>query len=338
MSDPLPIGKLKRDFLSYLLKRYGCMDKSVVVGPGIGEDAAAIDLGDRYLIAKTDPITFVAEDIGIYAIDINANDIATMGARPRWFLATILLPEGRTTKDKTEEIFSQVSEACRRLDISLCGGHTEVTHGIDHPIIVGQMLGEVAKERLLTTSGARIGDDILLTKGLAIEATSIIAREKREELKKIFSEEFIRRCLDFIHDPGISVVPEALAAALIEGVHSMHDPTEGGLSSGLYEISEAAHVGMEIYADKISIFPESEGLCRELGIDILGVIASGALIITCDPGSTGKVMDAISSRGIGVSRIGKILEPERGLKMISGGRVEELPDFESDEIIKVFLS
>lgn len=337
MSGLLPIGKLKRDFLGYLLKRYAHTDKSVAVGPGIGEDAAALDIGDKYLIAKTDPITFVAEDIGIYAIDINANDIATMGVRPRWFLATILLPEGKTTSNLVEDIFSQISEACKRLDISLCGGHTEVTHGIDHPIIVGQMLGEVAKERLLTTSGAKAGDDILLTKGLAIEATSIIARERRKYLEDKYSEAFIGRCLDFIHDPGISVVPEALAAASIIGVHSMHDPTEGGLSSGLYEISVAANVGIEIYSGKINIFPESERLCREFSIDILGVIASGALIITCGPKSTKKVIDAIAAKGIKVSKIGKIVEPEKGLKIIKKGVTEDLPDFERDEIIKAFL-
>lgn len=336
MSDLLPIGKLKRDFLGYLLKRYAHTDKSVAVGPGIGEDAAALDIGDKYLIAKTDPITFVAEDIGIYAIDINANDIATMGARPRWFLAAILLPEGKTTKNLVENIFSQISEACKRLDISLCGGHTEVTYGIDRPIIVGQMLGEVAKDRLLTTSGAKVGDDILLTKGLAIEATSIIARERKKYLEDRYSKAFIKRCLDFIHDPGISVVNEALAAASISGVHSMHDPTEGGLSSGLYEISSAARVGIEIHADKVYIFPESERLCKEFSIDILGVIASGTLIITCDPKSTNKVIDAISAKGIMVSKIGKVAKPEKGLKIITEGIVKDLPDFEKDEIIKVF--
>lgn len=336
MPEILPTGKLKRDFLGYLLKRYAHTDKSVAVGPGIGEDAAALDLGDKYLIAKTDPITFIAEDIGIYAIDINANDIATMGARPKWFLATILLPEGKTTKNLVENIFSQISEACKRLDISLCGGHTEVTYGIDRPIIVGQMLGEVAKDRLLTTSGAKVGDDILLTKGLAIEATSIIARERRKNLEDKYPQAFIRKCLDFIHDPGISVVPEALAAASISGVHSMHDPTEGGLSSGLYEISSAARVGIEIHADKVYIFPESERLCKEFSIDILGVIASGALIITCDPKSTEKVMYMIAAKGIRVSKIGKAVEPKKGLKIVKKGVPEDLPDFERDEILKAF--
>ena len=184
----LPVGKLPADILGRLLKLYSSTRHGVVVGPSIGEDAAAIDRGDSYLLLKTDPITFVAEDIGTYTLFINANDIATMGGVPKWFLATILLPEKQTTEDLVELIFHQLSSACKKIDVSFCGGHTEITVGINRPIVIGMMIGEVEKNNLLTTKGARAGDDIILTKAIAIEGTSIIAREKGDALIGVFGE------------------------------------------------------------------------------------------------------------------------------------------------------
>src|SRR5512134_389248 len=179
---PLPPGKLPVEILDRLIRAYTSSIHGVAVGASIGEDAAAIDIGEKYLLAKTDPITFVAEDIGTYAIHVNANDIAAMGGKPLWFLATVLLPEKGTTPELVETIFRQLAAACGKIDVAFCGGHTEVTVGIDRPIVIGTMLGEVEKDRLVTTAGARAGDDILLTKAIAIEGASILAREKGREL------------------------------------------------------------------------------------------------------------------------------------------------------------
>ncbi len=160
----LPVGKLPSDILARMLKTYTSLGDRVKVGPSVGEDAAAIDMGDRYLLLKTDPITFVADDIGTYTVRINANDIATMGGKPKWLLTTILLPERQSTDEFVEEIFRQLSAACRELGVSLCGGHTEITSGLERVIVVGSMIGEVAKGALITTAGAEAGDDIILTK------------------------------------------------------------------------------------------------------------------------------------------------------------------------------
>lgn len=157
--NKLPIGKLKMGHLSKLLDRYkGVSSSSVIVGPAVGEDAAVIDFMNGYLIAKTDPITLATDEIGQYAIDVNANDIACMGGEPRWFLATILLPENKADESLVENIFSGLSSACQKIGISICGGHTEVTYGIDRPIVVGQMLGVVDRKKLIKSSGARAGD------------------------------------------------------------------------------------------------------------------------------------------------------------------------------------
>lgn len=334
----LPLGKLRLDLLEYLLQKYCLPDERLVVAPKVGEDAAAIDFFDRYLVVKTDPITFTSEAIGWYVIHVNANDLATMGARPKWLLVTVLLPEGKTNSRLVEEIFSSISQAAKPLGITLAGGHTEVTRGLDRPIVVGQMLGEVEREKLICTSGAQPGDNLLLTKGLAIEATSIIAREKEEELKlkRNYSQDFISHCKNFLYSPGISVVKEALLASETITVHSMHDPTEGGLASGIYEIARAAGVGVWVKKEAINIYPETETLCNHFGLHPYGIIASGALLLTTPPGEGKKLIPILKREGIECREIGQIKDSSAGVKLIVKDKEKDFPFFEQDEITKIF--
>lgn len=331
----LPPGKLPVEILERLIRTYTSSIHGVVVGASIGEDAAAIDFGEKYLLAKTDPITFVAEDIGTYTIFVNANDIATMGGSPLWFLATVLLPEKGTTPELVEKIFGQLSSACGRIDVAFCGGHTEITVGINRPIVIGTMLGEVEKNRLITTAGARPGDDILLSKAIAIEGTSIMARERGEELAGIFGEEFLRRCRKLAEDPGISILEEARIAVRNGKIHSMHDPTEGGLANALHEVAAAADVGLVVEEDRIPILEECRVLCKHFGLDPIGFIASGSLLIMVEPEDSGKVIRSLEQAGVPVANIGKITHKEQGIKIRSEGRIKDLPRFDRDEITKI---
>jgi hydrogenase expression/formation protein HypE len=332
----LPVGKLPADILKRLIGLYTSTDHGVVIGPSIGEDAAAVDFGDSYLLVTTDPITFVTEDIGTYTIFINANDIATMGGTPMWFLATILLPEKQATQDLAENIFHQLSSACQKIDVSFCGGHTEITAGIDRPIVIGMMIGEVGKDNLITTGGAREGDDIILTKAIAIEGTSIIARGKKNELIGKFGEEFINACRRLTEEPGISILRDARTATAHGEIHSMHDPTEGGLATGLFEVASAADAGLIVEEERIAVLPECRALCRHYGLDPLGLIASGSLLITVNPRDTEKVLGALRNNGVSAAKIGKILPKEHGLKIKRHNEVSELPAFDRDEITKIF--
>jgi hydrogenase expression/formation protein HypE len=337
MAEPWPVGKLPARELQRLLARYAQPDERVILGPGIGEDVAVIDFGERYLVAKTDPITFATEAIGWYVVQVNANDVACAGARPRWFLATLLLPEASTDAALVESIFAQVSGACRELGIVLCGGHTEITYGLERPIVVGQMLGEVAPDKLVTTAGVQPGDAILLTKGLAVEGTAIIAREKRRELAGSYPPDFLDRCADFLHRPGISVLRETQIAARHAPLHAMHDPTEGGLATGLWEMAEAADVTLEIEESSIPILPETAALCADLGLDPLGLIASGALLIALAPGDAPGVVDALREAGIAAAVIGKAAG--RGADCYlrdSAGDKRPMPRFARDEIARLF--
>ncbi len=306
------------------------------MGPGIGLDAAAIDFGSTYLIAKTDPITLVGEDIGAYALTINANDLATMGATPRGFLVSILLPQGTSPRQVTQ-LFVQLDRACRGLNVSLCGGHTEVTDGVARPVVVGCLLGECPKGRLLTTAGVRPGDAILLTKGIPIEAVSILAREQLSELKRRYQPGFVARCRRYLVDPGISVVRDAAVALRAGGVHAMHDPTEGGLSAALYELAEAAGVGLRIEAGAIRILPEGRRLCADFGLDPMGAIASGALLIAADPAAEVAILRRLSRAGITAARIGTAVMPRGGVKIETReGRLRPIPRFRVDEIARLF--
>ncbi len=338
----LQAGKVPVVLLRHLLRRYAFgqavapSESKLVVGPGIGLDAAAIDLGDRYLVVKTDPITFVADEIGTYALTINANDLATMGASPRWFLATILLPAGATTRAHVSRIFSHLASACRRLNVTLCGGHTEITDVVTRPVVVGCLLGECPKDRLITTAGACVGDAILLTKGIPIEAVSILARERPTELRHRYSTQFIARCRDYLVTPGISVVRDAEIALAAGGVHAMHDPTEGGLSAAVYELAEAAGVGVLVEERAIRILPEGAKLCADFGLNPLGAIASGSLLICADPAHETAILRRLAKARIPAARIGTVVPAREGVRMVSDGRrPRQVPRFAVDEIARM---
>lgn len=338
MSESFPLGKLSPEYLSALLDRYtfSLPDDRVLVYPGVGEDAAVIDMGDRWLVVKTDPITFATDEIGWYAVNVNANDIAAAGGVPRWFLSTLLLPEGSTDAALVERIMAQIAEACRALGVVPCGGHTEVTYNLDRPVVVGVMLGEVAPGQLVRSSGIQVGDVILLTKGIAVEGTAIIAREKEAELRRQFSAPFLKRCKAFLRDPGISVMREARIAVENAHVHAMHDPTEGGVATGLWELAIASEVGLEVDAEAIPIFAETDRLCRVFGLDPLGVIASGALLIAVAPQDVPCVSDALRQAGIAVSAIARAVPPDRGLNLRSATGTRPLPRYDQDEIARLF--
>jgi len=336
MTALIPIGKLPAEHLARLLAEHSRPDPRLIVGAQVGEDAAVIEMGDRYLVAKSDPITFATDEIGWYAVHVNANDVACSGAVPRWFLATLLLPEGKTDARLVDTIFAQMAEACGRLGVTLVGGHTEITYGLDRPVVVGHMLGEVAPDHFVSTAGVQAGDDIILTKGIAVEATAIIAREKAAEVSQVFGAEFVQRCQGFLHDPGISVARDAQVAQSAGTVHAMHDPTEGGLATGLWEMSQAARVGLEIDEAAIPILAETAALCARFSLDPLGVIASGALLIACPPAVSGSILGALQAAGIAATLLGRAVGSEHGCRLLHANGARRLPTFARDEITRLF--
>ncbi len=331
-------GKFPPDLLHRLLAAVPSTDDRVLLGPGIGEDAALIDMGDRILVAKSDPVTFASNLIGWYAVHVNANDVACSGATPKWFLATLLAPPG-FEEAQAEAVFGQLLEACQALGITLVGGHSEITPTVERPVVAGFMLGEVDKGKEITTGGAREGDSIVVTKGVAIEGAALLARDAPDDLDRAgVAAETVARAGDLLFSPGISVVRDALVACAAAEVHSLHDPTEGGLATGLAEVAHAAGVGLAVEEGSVPVLPECLEICEALGLDPLGLLASGALLVTLAPENVPALVSALEREGIDAYEIGHVTGPEEGVSMISTTAHElvPLPSFERDELARWF--
>jgi hydrogenase maturation factor len=334
------VGKLPNELLARLLARVRQRDPRVVLGPAVGRDAAVIDAGGaRLLVAKTDPVTFASDHIGWYAVHVNANDIACMGARPAWFMATILLPEG-ASEQQAEGIFGQVTDACEALGVELVGGHTEITLGLARPIVVGAMLGEVEREALVQPSGSREGDALILTKGIAIEGTAVLAREAGDRLRALgVAEAALDAARGYIFQPGISVVKDATAVceavrAAGASVHAMHDPTEGGLATALHELAEASGLGVEVQEAAVRVLPETEAVCAAASLAPWGLLASGALLVAVADGDCQAALGALDAAGIAAARIGSMVKPEAGVIMDGQAQGISVPHFARDEVAR----
>ena len=328
-------GKFPPELLERLLASADPADPRVVLGPRVGEDAAALDFGDRLLVAKSDPVTFATDRAGWYAVQVCANDVACTGATPRWFLATLLVPE-RFSPDDAAQLFDDVVAACRDLGVALIGGHSEATHGIDRPIVMGTMLGEVERDKLITTGGAQEGDSIVLTKGLAVEGTALLARDFPGDLRHAgVSEEVISKSATLLDSPGISVIADARILCTQNELHSLHDITEGGLITALHEVAAASGLGLAVEEGSVPILPTTEEVCHALGLNPLGLLASGALIATLPPPAVPKLLHALERNGIDAWEIGQVLPPEEGRILFTRhGEELPLPVFDRDELAR----
>lgn len=328
-------GKLSPELMTELLANTGAHDPQVLVGPSVGEDCAVVRMGDRLLVAKSDPITFAADRVGWYAVQVNANDVACSGAAPRWFLPTVLMPVAFEAED-VRRLFADIAEACRELGVAIIGGHSEITMGIDRPIVAGTMLGEISDPRkMVTTAGARDGDSIVLTTGVAIEGTAILATECAEDLRDAgVGADTVERASGYLQRPGISVVSAARAICGAVDVHSLHDITEGGIVTALREVAIASDLGVVFEAESTPVLSECEEICSALNIDPMGLLGSGALIATMSAIDAPRALRALDSVGVNGWEIGQIIEKSDGMWLIDRYGEHDLPDFRRDELAR----
>jgi hydrogenase maturation factor len=331
--DILPVGKLPPDVLQRLLAQVPAPDPRVLVGPGVGMDCAVIDLGATCLVLKSDPITFASDAIAWYAVQVNANDLAVFGAEPRWLMATLLLPEGAARESQVEQIMADLLQACEPLGISLVGGHTEVTYGLPRPLMVCTLVGEVSRYCLVTPSGARAGDRLLLTKGVPIEATAILAREAPAALEAFLSPAEIKRAENFLYDPGISVVRDARLALASGEVHAMHDPTEGGLLGALWELAQASGKRLQVDLSAVPIPALARRICSSLAIDPYAAISSGALLLSVAAADADRIAHSLEAAGIVCRSIGQV---DEGTPAVVGMDSQPLAQPGRDEIARWF--
>jgi len=334
-SRRLRTGKLDPNtLLRYVFTRLGARDHRVLVGPKIGEDAAVIDLGSEVLVVHSDPITAASKLVGWLAIHVPSNDVAVTGARPRWISATVLLPED-STEELLDEITKQMDEAARELGAAIVGGHTEVAPELRKPIVCCTVLGTCPKERFVPTSGARIGDLVVMTKSAAVEGTAILATDfENELLRKGVPRDVIERGKQFIKN--VSVVKEALALAEHGLATSMHDPTEGGILGGLFEIAYASGVRIVVYRDRVPVAPETKIICEAMGLDPLKLISSGALLATIPREHVEKALETLRGIGIDAAVIGEVVEGF-GVEVVErdGSRIS-IEEWIPDEIYRLY--
>ena len=299
---PLRVGKLPARLLADLLADLPVPPADVLLGPRIGEDACAIQVPGGVLIAATDPITLTAREIGRFSVIVNANDVAVMGVRPRWFLAVILLPSG-STEAMVRDVFADMRDGLAHVGASLVGGHTEVTPAVTQPLVVGQFLGIAQDGKFVTTGGMRPRDVLLQVGPAPIEGAGVLAREAADRLTELDRGD-LDKALAAPDDPGISVVEPALLAAEL-GASAMHDPTEGGLAAGLHEMAEASGVRVRVDLSSVLWFSPGRAICDELAADPMATLASGALLAAFPPDRAGPAMRALARHGYAVSDIGR---------------------------------
>ena len=325
-SGPLPPGKLAPQLLARLIATD--LPPEVRLGPRIGEDACAIGVEAGTLVAATDPITLTGSGVGAHAVIINANDVAVTGARPRWFLACVLLPEGATGTD-AEALFAGMRQALDQVGASLVGGHTEVTAAVRQPLVVGQMLG-VAADRIVPTGGLEPGDSLVQVGPAPVEGAAVLAEVLPPESLASVSPATLEAARTALESPGISVVEPALAAAR-SGATALHDPTEGGLSAGLHEMAAASGVAITLDPERIAWFDPGLSLCAAVGLDPWGTLASGALLAGFSPARLDGAVRALADGGHAPVVIGRA-RPGSGVAATDG---TPLPRFERDELSRL---
>jgi hydrogenase maturation factor len=331
-------GKIPNPVVNKLISKFHNKDPRVLLGPQVGEDTAHISFGSKTLILTSDPITFVDENIEKYSLQINANDIATSGALPKWFLATVLFSEN-TSEDSIYKTFKRLNEAANQINVTIVGGHTEITKGLSQTIICGTMIGEIEASRAIKTSDANIGDDILLYGFIGIEGTSILAENYSEKLSSLqINQSVINNAKKLIKNPGISIVEPAIIASSTNLVTSMHDVTEGGISTALNEIANASKKGILVHKNKIPILKETQEICSKLKLDPLGLISSGALLITTSKNNSFKLIEKLKKEGFELKKIGEVTNDSEILFIDENGDKIPVKNFYKDEIVKFFES
>jgi hydrogenase expression/formation protein HypE len=328
--NTMKVGKLDSELLQKIVFNNIKLHRSeVMVRPGIGEDCTIVDYGKYALVMSTDPITGAASEVGKLAVHINCNDIASNGVEPLGLMMTILAPEG-TTEVEIENIMKQAAEEAAKLNVEIIGGHTEITAAVNKIIISATAIGRELKDKIIKTSGAKLGDKIIMTKTAGLEGTGIIAYDLEEKLITRFSREIIERAKKMVDN--ISVVKEGIIGGKF-GASSMHDVTEGGVLGAIWEVCEASKLGCNIYKDQIAVAKETAEICDFLNIDPLKLISSGTMLMTVSTEKKEMLLKELRENGIQATVIGEITK--KGRYLIENNKKIEIMPPESDELYKV---
>lgn len=324
------IGKLPNDVLEKIVFNNITHKRNDVISrAGIGEDCSSIDFGEYVCVVSSDPITGATENIGSLSVNVSVNDIASNGAEPVGIMMTLLVPPG-TTENEIEKVIKDASDASKKINVEIIGGHTEITDAVNRIVVSNTVIGKQRKEKILDYSKIKENDVILMTKHAGLEGVSIIAYDKENYINNKISKELLEEAKSYINNT--SVVKEGLICGDLE-VNYMHDATEGGILGAVWETSKAIKKGVLIKEDSISVKEATKEICKFYNIDPLRLISSGSMIIVCKYEKHEKIVSILKQSNIEVNVIGKVIK--EGIYIDRDGKTEEINPPDSDELYKV---
>lgn len=325
----MKIGKVPENVLKRsVLKQIKTKRPEVLVGAGVGEDCAAIALGpDEVMVLSTDPITGTTQDIGRWAVMVSANDVASSGAEVMGMMVCAMLPPD-ITEQEIRAVMEQIETSCEELQIQVVGGHTEITDAVTRPVLTITGIGKVKKDRLLATKGARPGQDVVITKWVGLEGTSILAKEREQMLLEKFPRHLIEEAKSY--EQMMSVIPEA-AIAVKSNVSAMHDITEGGVFGALWEMAESAGVGLTIDLKKLPIKQATVEICNFFDINPYEMMSSGSMLMAADNGHD--LVRELEKANIHGVVVGKVTDSNDRV-VVNGDETRFLEPPKTDELYK----
>lgn len=331
-------GKLDRaTFDKIILSRLGKADKSVIIGPMHGVDAAVVELSDGNVMVIAEDPTFgmpaLMPHFGWAIVHICASDVAVLGVKPKYLTICLMFPPG-IGEEVVEGVWKEVDDECKKLDITIIGGHTGMYPGMPYPLNGGcTVIGIGTRQQITPASNARIGDRVLVTKGPAIEATGILAYQAENELIQKLGKDIVEKAKSYFFE--MTVVKDALIAAPLS--HAMHDATEGGLLNGVYEIATASNTGVTLYEDRIVIPEEIGAVCASFNIDPLISISEGTLVLTATSESSKKIIERLRQNRILAWDVGEITDGER-IIIRKSGKIEKMEPVAADPFWAAYFS
>lgn len=325
-------GKLPSNVLNALIEQLDQSNMSIVIPPKRGIDAAGLKLGNGLFAISTDPVVRVQQHIGATNISVNMNDVACLGAKPTWFTATLLLPEG-FSEAELRYLWDEFVTALNRYDVKAIGGHIEVTSAVTRPVMVGQMMGECIGDTLLDPRDCEPGDHVLLWQAIGLEGTAILATDYHNKLTQHFSTQAITKMQQLVCEPGLCVWPLVEKLLPHSGVVALHDPTVGGVANALHELANNSQCGVHIQENALNILPETKTLCTLFGLDPLGLLATGSLLIVCCAHAKDDILAKLADEP--VRHLGQFVANPTERLLYAGHKVHALPQFDGDELTKL---
>ncbi|MCQ2520192.1 MAG: AIR synthase family protein [Lachnospiraceae bacterium] len=322
-------GKVSESILKRsILKKIDKRRSEVLIGAGVGEDCAVLLNKEDVTLLSSDVISFSTKEDSFMAVNTAANNLASSGAEPVGLMVNLLLPEDYE-EPELKAVMGGLEEAAESLNMQIIGGHTTVTSAVNRAVISITGVGKAIKNNIISASGARAGNDVVLTKWIGLEGTFLLAKEYEAELTAKYPARMIYEAAQY--DRFMSVVPEA-APAVKSGVTAMHDVSEGGIFTALWEMAEASHVGLEVELRKIPVKQETIEICNYFDINPYGLLSGGCMLMAA-PDGEGTLM-ALKDAGIPATIIGKFTDSNDRI-LINGETKRFLDSPKADEILKV---